>query len=174
MPGALRGRPVSRSEVLRSLLPGSRRPRSRRELMRAFHADPRLARYRADHVDNLVATMQFAARFGAWADSDVDPRATMRPTRARMAAAAGYSISTWKACRRELEAWGWIRTVRAGRSEEARLKSEQPELHYEGNDAAVYALAIPPPAPVFPAPEIPACPAAGDRIPGNSPPHTYV
>jgi hypothetical protein len=111
--------------------------------MRAFHADPRLAGIRADHAGNLVATMQLAARFATWSDSDAGHRATMLPTRDRMAAAAGYSLSTWKACRRLLEAWGWIRLVRPGRSETARLKSAQPELHYEGNDAAVYVLAIP-------------------------------
>lgn len=152
---------ISRSEVVRSMLPGSRRPRSRRELMSAFHADPRLAGIRADHRDNLVATMQLAARSATWADSDADPRATMRPTRARVAEGCDYSISTWKACRRQLETLGYARLVRPGRSEAARLQSEQPELHYEGNDAAVYVLAIPPiPRRLRPRKALPARPAA--------------
>ena len=116
--------------------------------MRAFHADPRLAGVRAVHAENLIKTMQIAARAASWDDSSPDPRATCRPTRARITELAGYCVSTWKACRKILQAWGWLGTVREGRSEEARLKSEQPELHYEGNDAAVYVLAIPrsPPA----------------------------
>lgn len=123
--------------------PGSRRPRSRRELMRAFMADPRLSAVRADHADNLVATIRILVRAASWNDSDADPRATARPTRARVTEMAGYCLSTWKACRRLLEQWGWLRLLRAGRSEEARRKSPDPALAYDGNDAAVYLLIIP-------------------------------
>lgn len=123
---------------------GSRRPRSRRELMRAFLTDPRLSGVRADHAVNLVATMRIAARAASWGDDGADPRATMRPTRARLAEAAGYCLSTWKACRRRLEEWGWLRLLRAGRTEEARRQSPDPAMAYDGNDAAVWLLIIPP------------------------------
>lgn len=143
LPDRGRGQEISRRELATAMPPGARRPRSRRELMRAFHADPRLAQLRADHAENVVATMQLAARSASWADSDRDPRATTRPTRSWLALRARYSISTWKACRRVLEAWGWLFLVRRGRTERARRMSAAAGLQYQGNDAAVYGLAIP-------------------------------
>lgn len=176
-----RGDEVSRAELALAMLPGSRRPWSRRDLMRAFHAEPRLAGIRADHAANLVTTMQVAAREAVWADSGSDPRATCRPTRARVAALAGYCLSTWKTCRRQLEAWGWIRVVREGRSEEARRMSGAEGLQYDGNDAAVYVLAIPrlpawprakkqpgpPAAPASPVTRPPTCGALSTSTPAS-------
>jgi hypothetical protein len=138
-----RGDRISRAEVALACPPGGRRPLSRREVMRAFHGDPRLATLRADFAGHLVATMQFLARETSWADLAADPRGTCRPTRARVCAALEYCVSTWKACRRLLQAWGWVGLLRAGRSEGARRMSAAAGLQYDGNDAAVYGLFIP-------------------------------
>lgn len=146
--------------MVRSLRPGWQRPRSRRELMRAFHSEPELREIRADHRANVIATMRFLARSASWADSDPDPRATCRPTRARVAAALEYSISTWKAVRRLLQAWGWLVLLRAGRSEQARRESEREELQYAGNDAAVFMVVIPRSAPRSKTRPAPAAPSA--------------
>ena len=155
-----RGEPVSAREIARAL-GGGWRPRSRRQLMRAFHRwAPLVARrWRADFVQHLVDTMRFLARQASWADSGSDPRATARPTRARICDEVGYCESTWKACRRVLETGGWIRVLRQGRSEEARRMSQAEGLAYAGNDAAVFLLIIPRPKngpgrPVSPASEL--------------------
>jgi hypothetical protein len=137
-----RGQAISGLEIARAL--GTAwRPRSRRQLMSAFHAWPGLAAWRADFCAHLVATMQYLARQASWADGGADPRATARPTRRRICDEVGYCASTWKACRRVLEAAGWVRVLRQGRSQEARQMSQAEGLQYVGNDAAVYLLAIP-------------------------------
>jgi len=170
LPPESRGRhdPVTRYEIGRALPPGGRRPRSRRELMRAFHADPRLGTVRADRAANLVATMQILARDASWADSDSDPRATTRPTREKVRRLAGYCISTWRACRAILQDWGWLRLLRQGRSEEARRKSSAAGLQYSGNDAAHFLLVIPR-LPRWPAKKQPAR-AAAPASPLSCPP----
>ncbi|HEY1616486.1 MAG TPA: hypothetical protein VGG25_02650, partial [Streptosporangiaceae bacterium] len=141
--GPPRDWPVTGAEIRAVMQPGSRLPRTRRQVMRAFHADPRLANKRADFAAHLVDTVRELARYTAWDDYG-RARGTCRPTRALIAARCGYSISTWRACRRQLEEWGWCCVVRQGRSEHARRMSREPSLcGYRGNDAMVLALTLP-------------------------------
>lgn len=159
--GPPRDWPVTPAEIRAVMMPGARLPRTRRQLMRAFHCDARLADKRADFRQNLADTLRELARYTAWDDYG-RARGTCRPTRALIAARCGYSISTWRACRRQLEEWGWLCVVRQGRSEKARRMSREPSLRgYRGNDAMVIALTMPPPrylrkiAPVTPAAQSP-------------------
>lgn len=170
------GQRIGRGELLVNLPATSRRPRSRRELMRAFHADPRLAGLHPVRAANVTATLQILARQASWADGDPDPRATTRPTRALIAALARYCISTWKACRQVLEELGYLVLIRQGRTEEWRHKSPDPANHYPGNDAAVFLLAVPR-SPAWPrrgAKSAPAAPPAAAPEGSWPPPHAAV
>lgn len=124
---------VSRAEIAWAIPPGSRRARSQSAYLAAVARWPELAEQRADRRRNLMEVARILARHASWADR------TTRPTRAVVCAAAGIGLSTWKACRAQWEAWGFLGTVRGGRTHIARPAA----LDDGRNDAAVYVLTVP-------------------------------
>jgi hypothetical protein len=121
-----------RSDLIRAVPWGSRRLRGHqieRLYLDQLGADERFLRLRGDARDSMVLFARELARRadyeGGWA----------RPTRAVLCGAARRSESTWKACRRRLEAWGYLGTVYEGC---VRWLEEESR-----NDAAVYVLALP-------------------------------
>jgi hypothetical protein len=137
---------VSRTEialVVATMPVPARRPWSQREFLTAAVACPDLTGVRTDHRANLLRFIRVLARTGSWTDADPDPRATTRPTRERTCAMAGFCETTFKVCRQWWQDRGYVGLVRQGRTAEARAMSKAAVLDYEGNDAAVFVLAIP-------------------------------
>lgn len=138
---------VSRAEIAWAVPAGSRRARSQAEFLQAAARCAELVDAREDRRRNLLEVARVLARYASWEDR------TTRPTRVRICQLAGIGVSTWKVCRALWEKWGFLGTVRAGRSSFARPAA----LDDGRNDAAVYVLAVPrncrkpaKPAPVTP------------------------
>lgn len=131
------GGPV-RSDVVRALPSGSRRILHRsieRQYLDSLTSCPDFQSLRADRRANLQEVAKWLARLADYHTG------TTRPTRARICERAGVSESTWKACRRLLERWGYLGTVHHG------CKRWRPGPDGEAAevrcDAAVYVLCIP-------------------------------
>jgi hypothetical protein len=124
---------VSRAEIAWAVPAGSRRARSQAQFLQAAVRCPQLDGVREDRRRNLLEVARVLARHASWEDR------TTRPTRVRICQLAGIGVSTWKVCRGLWEKWGFLGTVRAGRSSFARPAA----LDDGRNDAAVYVLAVP-------------------------------
>jgi hypothetical protein len=136
------GLAVSRAEIAWAVPAGTRRARDQREFLRAVVAWPGLAEQRSDRRANLLEVARILARYASWADR------TTRPTRAKVCGLARIGITTWKRCRRQLQAWGFMGIVRQGRSADFLPAI----LAEDRNEAAVYVLTVPDrPAPAPPA-----------------------
>lgn len=149
-----------RSDVIRAIPPGSRRLRGHqieRMYLTQLGADEKFLRLRDDARESMIL---FARELARRADYDAG---WARPTRAVLCTAARRSESTWKACRRRLEQWGYLGTVHEGC------------IRYLGdesrNDAAVYVLCLPRKvriarrrAPALAITRPPTCPPMGGRI----------
>lgn len=162
------GRAVSPVEIALAIPPGSSLAGSQRAALAAAVAEPRLAGVREDRRQNLLRWIRIVIRLGSWLTTEDDPRATSRPTRAKVCELAGFKTTTFKACRATWQEWGYIGLVRQGRTEEARRQSKRKDIaEYAGNDAAVFAICIPRKK-AGPAPAA-AQLAAGTRPPQGSP-----
>lgn len=137
-------RQVGLIEVALAIPPGSSLAPSQLAFLDAATGLPQLASERADRRANLLEFVRILARQASWLSTEADPRATARPTRAKVCELAGFSVSTWKRCRAWWARHGYLGIVRQGRSEAARKMSRRTDVEiYDGNDAAVYALCIP-------------------------------
>lgn len=170
-PGAADGQrpPVSLVEVMLAVPPGCTRPRTRRQLMRMAAARPELGAYQQRRQDKLLAWLRIHVRWASWFDgSPAGPRATARPGRARVCAEGGFKETTYRFCRQFWEDLGFVATVREGRTKDAREHDRDGQplkrkiTRYDGNDAKVIVLCVPPPEPkrAKPAKPAPAPPAA--------------
>src|SRR5579862_5201016 len=109
LPAWLRGTPA----IVSAVPAGSRRVRGRhleKRYLEAIGAWPDFLELRADCRANVLAVAKVLARRASYRDG------TSWPTRDRVCAQAGISVTTWKAARRRLEAWGFLGTVTGGRS----------------------------------------------------------
>jgi hypothetical protein len=105
---------LSRAELARAIPPASRRARSQREALRAGLACPDLAGVRADFRAHLTDWWRLHVLPASWGGQGKPPRSTTQPTRARVCERAGFSVSTYKACRRWWETRGYVAIVRPG------------------------------------------------------------
>lgn len=124
---------VSRAEIAWAVPAGSRRARSQSQFLAAAVRCAELDAYREDRRRNLLEVARILARYASWDDR------TTRPTRAVVCKLAGIKLSTWKVCRALWEKWGFLGTVRQGRTSMARPAA----LDDGRNEAAVYVLAVP-------------------------------
>jgi hypothetical protein len=149
---------VSRAEIAWALPRGSRRARCQGDWLKALARDPELAREREPYQSHIREIASELARRASW-----DDRTTMLP-RAEACAMFGFSVTTWKKCRKWLEGHGYLGTVRKGRLAGFR-RVVAAVLDTGRNDAAVYVLAMParpkrqlePPPPVPPLARPPSC-----------------
>ncbi len=121
-----------RSDIIRAIPRGSSRLRGRqieRRFLAALAVHPEMARLRCDARASML---EFARQLARRADYETG---TARPTRQLLCREAGRSESTWKACRRRLEAWGFTGTVYPGCKRWHGQESR--------SDAAVYVLCLP-------------------------------
>lgn len=138
--------PLTRMEIAFAVPHGSRRARSQGEVLAAAHALPELQLATRVHQHNLMEWLRIHVRYASWEDR------TSRPTRALVCEQAGFSVSTYKACRAWWQARGVVGVVRPGWTPHLRAGSlagaDDP------NSAAVYVLCIPyrkrPIRPAFP------------------------
>ena len=131
----LRAPGPSRLEIALAVPSGSRRARSQRAFLAALAADPELAELRCDARHNVMTCARIWARHACWRTL------TTRPTRARVCEQARISVSTYKACRRWLEARGYLGLVSPGRTQRFRpMALADPDAP---NEAAVLVLAVP-------------------------------
>jgi hypothetical protein len=127
---------ISRAEIAWAVPAGSRRARSPAQFLRAAARCPGLGEVkREDRRRNLLEFIRIMARHVSWEDM------TTRPTRARVCQLGGFSVSTFKVLRAQWEAWGFLGTVRKGRTRQYRLQPAV--LDGDRNDAAVWVLAVP-------------------------------
>ena len=127
---------LSRAQIAAAVPSGSRRPRSQSSYLRVLQADEDLDGVRADFRGNVLEFARIHARYAHWGDL------TSRPTRRRVCEQAGMSVSTYKACRRWLEARGYLGLVEPGSTPEFQpaVLRRSPD---QGNTAAVYVLCVP-------------------------------
>jgi hypothetical protein len=137
----------TRGEIARAVPGNSRRVQSQPAFLAACATEPDLGMASLRHQHNLMEFARILARHAAW-----DTRCT-RPTRQRVCAAAGFSVSTYKACRRWWEARGYLGTVREGWTPLLRAASL---VDGDENAAAIYVLCVP--RKRLAAPPLPKCP----------------
>jgi len=138
-----------RAEIARAIPPGSRRLRSQPEALLALPADLALAELRADYARNICEVWRRLVRSAApWAHM------TVICPREQLAAELGISVSTWKRCRRWIEAHGYLGCVVAGSTPELDGMRTSPALVEADavNTAAVYVLTVPRKKQVLPPP----------------------
>jgi hypothetical protein len=132
---------ISRAELGRVIPAASRRIRDQREALRAGLDCPDLAEARADFRAHLAAWWRIHVGHSSWGGPGKAPRGTTQPTRARVCELAGFSISTYKACRRWWEARGYVAIVRRGWTPALRAAVlTGPGDH---NERQVYVLCVP-------------------------------
>jgi hypothetical protein len=137
MPGDGSPAGPGRALIAAAVPKGSRRLRGRwieRAYVDAWTADPRLAGLRPIARINQLEWAKWMARHARWADG------TTRPVRDRVCQLARFCETTFKACRRRAEAWGYSGTVVEGTTAEftpMALDKDAP------NTAAVYVLCVP-------------------------------
>lgn len=135
-----------RAEIARAIPSGSRRLRSRsieRQYLDALTAWPDLAELRADARRNVLEFAKWLARSASYADG------TTWHSREYRCQLAGACVSTWKAVRRRLEAWGFLGTVRAGTAQRFSRPMALADPDAPG-EAAVYVLCVPRATPAAP------------------------
>ncbi len=142
-----------RAEIARAVPPGSRRLRSQPQALLALPADPALTELRADYAHNIREVWRRLVRSARWTDM------TVSCPREQLCAELGISASTWKRCRRWMQAHGYLGCVVAGSTPELDGMRTSPALIKADavNTAAVYVLTmprekqvLPPPPPVTP------------------------
>lgn len=128
----------SRLAVHRAIPAGSRRLRGRtieRDYLTALQAWPAFLELRPAARQSVTETAKQLARHASYTSG------TTRPTRARLCALGGLSVSTWQRARRRLQAWGFLGLVTPGTTPDFRPMALQ---HLDdGNTAAVYVICAP-------------------------------
>jgi len=139
---------ITRAEITRAVPAGSSLTRSGKSFLAAVEADPDAARMRDDGRRNLLAVAAVYAGHASRREG------TCWPGHDRVQAETGLELWTVKRHVRWLREHGYLGTVRPG-STPATRRGQRPD---QGNEAAVYCLAVP-------LPRQPAC-----RQPLNAPP----
>jgi hypothetical protein len=132
---------ISRAEIARAVPAGSRRATRQRDALRAGLSLPDLAEVRADFRANLEAFWQIHVYHASWGGRGQAPRGITAPTRAKVCAVARFSTSTYKACRRWWQAYGFLAIVRHGRT--PALKPMALTGPDDANERQVYVLCTP-------------------------------
>lgn len=131
----------TRAQIAAALPRGSRRLRGQLEAVRRGLSCAALLSVRADFRAHLESFWRIHVNHMSWGRPGQLARGLSAPTRARVCELAGFSVSTYKACRRWWEAQGYLAIVRAGWTPALRaavLASDE-----DRNESQAYALCAP-------------------------------